>query len=158
MSFQTVSLDISMKRKHKIQITGGVALVFIIMLCSYLYTNVYNKPHTDVNKATTTLSVSSKNLLANFNTNEVSANSTYVEKVIIVEGKIKKITYLNDRYTILLHGQNELSNIICDMSMSQFEDIKKLNPGQTVNIKGICKGYLMDVIMLNCILVNKENK
>lgn len=126
------------------------------MICGYLGLKLYNSTlPLDIDKAEVEQSISSNKLFALFSTDEDYANTTYVEKVIVIEGIVKDVTYLNDRYTVMLHSQNKFSNILCDMSLSQIEDVKKLRTGQTVSIKGVCKGYLMDVIMLNCILVNK---
>ena len=125
-----------------------------VIFCSFFVVKTYNKPPVNINEVNTEVSISSEKLLTTFNTNEISANSEYVEKVITVNGNIKKITYLNDRYTILLQGENDLSHVMCDMSLSEIDQIRKLKKGESITIKGICKGYLMDVIMLNCILVN----
>ena len=142
-----------MKRRQKIQIIGLIVLLGIL-LSGYFCVKIYNKPPEGVDKVKAEVAISSDKLLASFNANESSADSAYVEKVIIVEGSVKKITHINDRYTVLLQGENNRSHIICDMSESEIQSIKKLKVGDSVNIKGICKGYLMDVIMLNCILVN----
>jgi len=115
----------------------------LLLFCSYLYLKIQEKPLLHINKERTELSISSNKLLSAF------------KKVIIVKGNIKKITYLNNRYTVLLQGENEFSHIICDMSISDFENVKKLKTGESVDIKGVCKGYLMDVVMLNCIIANE---
>ncbi len=146
-----------MNKKFKIQTISWLVLL-VVVFCGFLFIKMYRSSPIDINKETAALSISSKKLLTTFSTNEVSANSTYVEKIIVVKGEIKKINHINDRYTVILQGQSDISHILCDMSLSQIKDVKKLEIGQNVEIKGICKGYLMDVIMLNCILVNKERK
>ncbi|AXT20083.1 hypothetical protein D7030_02900 [Flavobacteriaceae bacterium AU392] len=144
-----------MSRKSKIQALS-IVFVLIIIVCVYLGIKLYNAPSAiDVNTVKTEQSISSNKLIALFATNENYANTTYVEKVITVKGVVKDVTYLNDRYTVILQGNNKFSQIICDMSLSDSEKIKKLRTGQQVNIKGICKGYLLDVIMLNCILADE---
>lgn len=115
----------------------------------------YNSSTKDITKLETELYLSSDNLVRSFRSNEVFANSIYVEKIIEVEGNIKEIVHLNKRYTVVLQGKDEFSYILCDMLPEKADMIENLKPGQTIFLKGICKGYLKDVIMLNCIVVNQ---
>nr|WP_271729736.1 hypothetical protein [Aquimarina algiphila] len=102
----------------------------------------------------TDTSVNSSELISLFMLNENSANSVYRNKVIEVEGIVKEVTFLNNRNTVLLHGNNKYSSVLCDMKDDQVEEIKKLKKGQKVRIKGVCKGFLKDAIILHCILIN----
>lgn len=134
-----------------------ILLVFLLlglMGGSYVYFE-YTKPPKDIENAKTEVEVSSENLVAMFLFNEDLANSTFVEKTIEVEGIIEKITFKNDHYSVFLQAQEKGSKIICAMKPSKTNLIKNLRPGENVRLKGICKGYLKDVIMLNCILANK---
>ena len=100
--------------------------------------------------------ISSDTLLALFQADEPLANATYVQKTIEVQGVVKEITETNNRYSVLLQSKNDSSHVICDMAPIKIRELKKLKAGQSVRLKGICKGFLMDVIMLNCVLVNEE--
>ena len=72
---------------------------------------------------------------------------------LIYQGKVKEVSFLNNTNTIILLG-DENSGIICDFSQNQTKEIKALTKNQTVIIKGIYKGFLKDVILLNCLLIN----
>ena len=139
-----------MKIKYIKRIVGISA---VLVCCSYLYFMIHEKPSKDTYAKKTDVSISSDKLLTSFSTNETKANTDFAEKTIEVVGNIKKITHINNRYTVLLQGQSDTSHVICDVLPSSIEKVKKLKPGQTVRFKGICKGYLLDVIMLNCILI-----
>lgn len=136
---------------------GFVALIFIgtLMLCTYLYGIFYHETEMDMMKAPTEIQISSKNLVSSFLANENLANTRYVEKTIEVHGVVMDITFLNDRYTVFLQGGDEFC-LMCDMQADQIEKVKRIRPGQEVLMKGICKGFLMDAILLNCVLLNKS--
>jgi len=116
----------------------------------------YYNASINITKSETDLYLNSENLVHTFRSNEVFANSIYVEKVIEIEGVIKEIVQQNDRSTIVLQGNDEFSYVLCDMLQKEAEVIKDVKSGQKIHIKGICKGYLNDVIMLNCIVVNQK--
>lgn len=79
--------------------------------------------------------------------------TSFIEDVIQVEGIVKEINYLNDRYTIILKGKDDVNSfVICDMQKSKL--LKKSELGSEIKIKGILKGALKDIILLNCIIVN----
>lgn len=140
----------------KIKIFNISVLVFVLGVGFFGF-KYYNRPPLDTATLETEEQFSSEELGAIFSGNENAAITRYVDKIIEVEGVIKEITYLNKHYSVLLHGQNNSGYIICDMKPSNEAEVEKLKPGQKVNIKGVCKGYLKDVILLNCILVNSES-
>lgn len=79
----------------------------------------------------------------------------FTENVVLVEGSIKEINYLNNRNTIILMGDaNSDTSIICDMQKDQARLLDSLKTGQVISIKGILKGTLKDVILLNCKISN----
>lgn len=106
----------------------------------------------------TEIKVHAKDLLASFIVDEASANEKFVEKVVEVEGVVKEITFFNNRYTVLLQGEGEYVCIMCDMEDGQQDRVELLSAGDSVVLKGVCKGFLMDAILLNCVLVNQSNE
>jgi hypothetical protein len=105
---------------------------------------VYKKPD---------IQISSEELISSFNKNESKANTLFVGKVIETKGVIKKITYQNDEFTILLKGENEFSYVICVMQSDQYVKVNQMILGQSIVLKGMCKGFLNDVIFFNCIIL-----
>ncbi|AUC16882.1 hypothetical protein BTO06_17780 [Tenacibaculum sp. SZ-18] len=95
--------------------------------------------------------VASNNLMKEFSENEQLANTTYVNEVIEVFGKVKDISKLNNRLTIILETDSS-AGIICDLNLLEQEQLKQIKKNQLIHIKGICKGYLKDVILLNCFI------
>jgi hypothetical protein len=143
-----------MKKKSKILLTTVV--VFVLVL-STLYFYVTKENTVNIAAAHTEIQISSESLISSFLNNESSANSEYIEKTIEIAGVFKDITFLNNRYTVLLQGETDFSCVICDMQPDQYNSIKKLELGQDIVLKGICKGFLMDAIFLDCIILNPQD-
>lgn len=97
--------------------------------------------------------ISAPQLVHSFVTNEVEASTIYKNKLIEIEGSVKNVNFLNGRITVFLNGEST-SSVLCDMTKSQLKVAKKLKEDQKVKLKGLCKGFLNDVIMLNCTLIN----
>nr|WP_298794704.1 hypothetical protein [uncultured Allomuricauda sp.] len=136
------------------------AMIFA-MLCITIYIhNEFNRPAlVDIHNSITQDTVSADELISIFTTNEELASNSFVEKTIEVKGVIKKINYINNRQTILLKSERfAQSFVICDMMPSTENRIGALNIGDTLAIKGICKGFLFDVIMLNCIPIERTRE
>ncbi|WP_370449472.1 hypothetical protein [Aquimarina sp. BL5] len=53
-----------------------------------------------------------------------------------------------------MYGDNKYSGVLCDMQSDQTVGIRKLKKGQKIMLKGVCKGFLKDAILLNCMLIN----
>ena len=140
----------------KIQkILTGVVLILVIASI-YFYVKVYNRPHVNMANISTKVKINSSDLVTLFILDEETANLAYVEKIIEVEGTIKEITYQNNINTVLLRSNIDSSSVICEMQKNQLEEVKKFQKGERVRIKGICKGFLMDAVVLNCIIVTNE--
>ncbi|GAA0721045.1 hypothetical protein GCM10009430_21890 [Aquimarina litoralis] len=117
---------------------------------------IFDEEHINVIATEPELHLSSRSLVASFSKNEQNANDNYKNKVVEVTGSIKEISYLNNRSTLILEGNTRSSSIICDIQPNHKMKLKKLKEGDTITIKGVCKGYLKDVILLNCVLTNQN--
>lgn len=137
----------------------GLLSTALLLLCIWSYLVYEERALKNIVTAETTKNLRVEELIKLFQDNEDEANLNYVDKVIEVEGTIKDISTINDRYTILLKSELFTKHfIMCDMSPSSVKGINKLIIGDTITLKGICKGYLLDVIMLNCIPINEKSK
>ena len=135
-----------------------IVLLLGLFLLRQLNVSLEKKPNENSLSVEADLHVTSEDLVASFLDDEELANSTYVEKTIEVEGIVKEVTFMNNRYTVLLQGNGEYMCIMCDMKDDQEAQVQTLAKGNSVVLKGICKGFLMDAILLNCVLVKKTNE
>ena len=121
-------------------------LIVIVGLTSFLY--YYNKPHVNVKKSDAAFVLTSEKL-----DDETKTNEKYSENIIQVKGKVFEISTLKGNSVITLKDENSESSIICHMLPGENMKALKLEKGQEVDIKGICTGYLLDVIIVRCTLV-----
>ncbi len=77
----------------------------------------------------------------------------YIEKAVEIQGVIQGITYKYGRHTIILKDSLQDTMILCELQKDQNSKIKQLEIGQNIKIKGVLKGVLMDIILLNCIVL-----
>lgn len=132
------------------KIVIGIILIGLAA-CVVIYT-MYNKPHRDPSSEKS-IPVSSIELFRSFEENEAQANQLYLDKVLEISGKITEITANQDLMPIIvLETENMVFGIRCTMTHSE----AKVQVGESVTIKGICTGYLSDVIITNAILVNNN--
>lgn len=87
---------------------------------------------------------------------ELHFNKTsFKDHVVEVKGVVKEVNSLNSRNTLILKGKSSLDTlIICDVQANQVVFLEALEVGATVTVKGILKGSLKDIILLNCIISN----
>ena len=127
-------------------------IVAIIGLFTALY--LYNKPFLNVSKSKPDIILNSQVLLNDYQEDENLANKKYVDKLIQVTGEIVEISIDKGTTIVTLKDFNGLSTIICHMLAEDNLKALKLEIGNEIIIKGICTGYLLDIIMVKCVLIN----
>ena len=145
-----------MKKKN---IPFIIIITLLLLINGYYYIlPKFKNSDKNLEKFNSELAINSSELIVNFINNEEKANNLYAGKIIEVTGTVKEVTFLNNRNTVILYGKNKTSGIICDVHPNQKEKIKKLKANQKIRVKGICKGFLKDVILLNCYIDTKPNE
>jgi hypothetical protein len=133
------------------KILVGILLV-LMFTCGVAYL-MYNKPHRDP-ATEKSIKVSSIELFKAFENNEMEANKLYLDKVLEVNGKVTEVTTnQNGIPVIALETEDALFGVRCTMNNTE----SVAEAGEIVSIKGICTGYLSDVIITNAskVEVNK---
>lgn len=112
---------------------------------------MYNKPVASLEKKKADVEVTSDEIIAAYEADENAANGVYNGKVVQVTGKISVLTDEAGTKKIQLETSNPIAMIICEMETgTETGDVKA---GDMVSIKGLCTGYLSDVILVQCTLV-----
>lgn len=127
----------------------GILLIVVLSIL-YFYNPIFKSDSNSIENKLTDYNLKASDLVSSFTNNEKKANLLYTGKIIEITGTIKEITYLNDRNTIILNSNSETFGVICDINPNQKEKIHQLKQHQKIKVKGICKGFLKDVIFLNC--------
>lgn len=128
-------------------------VVFFLALAGILTAlYLFNKQHKDLEKVKPDFVISAIDLQKAFEENETSAASTYVNKVLEVTGIIESVkTGENNVLSIVLKTGNDLSTVICTFTPEI--DPSKFTPGNQITARGECSGFLMDVLLNNCVIL-----
>lgn len=124
-------------------------LIAVLLGGAYGYYE-YNRPVGSLEGANADVVLEASALLKAFETNEESANTQYLDKVIEVSGSISKIEEEGEKKSIYLSTGNEMSSVICEMELGTPSD--GLAVGGKVTVKGKCTGYLMDVVLVQSVV------
>ncbi len=140
-----------MKRK-----TVVIMISSVLLITSAIAVFMYYKPHRSVRKEDAAFRLSVTELVQAFSNDEARANELYAGKVIEVEGTLKEMI-LNDSTLILLMGDStEMTGVSCYLQKDQKDKYTRLTRGENVNVKGICNGLLLDVVLDKGILLPDE--
>ncbi len=121
------------------------------------YKFVYNKPHTNYEKATADFSLAGSELFSQFKGSTQQASERYTGKVLEISGKLNSVE-TPDSLTIAVFTLDEGmfgdEGIRCAMLPKHAENISQFI-GTDVKLKGYCSGYNeTDVIMEKCSIIN----
>lgn len=145
-----------MKHKSKFFL---IVIVVLILFGGYLFiSSLFKESNQPLNTTTADLVVHSNELIKDFSINEKQSVKIYAGKIIEVKGVVEEINYLNNKTTLILKGDDSNFGIICEMNPIENDKVAELKPNDSILIKGICKGYLKDVILLNCALQQPTNE
>jgi hypothetical protein len=132
-------------------ILGVVVFLAVAGIGGALY--MFNMEHKDLNKTKPDFVISAVDLQKAFENNETAATARYVKKVLEVSGVVESIKSVEGNVlNVTLKSGSELSSVICTFPAAA--DQPKLTSGSEVKVRGECSGYLMDVLLNNCVLVN----
>jgi hypothetical protein len=113
----------------------------------------YNKPPRDVT-AETGIPVTATELYATFTSNEPQANQVYLNKVLQVSGQVLEVkTIPNSGRVVVLNTGDPMFGVACKLNKVE-NTSRPVKPGEKITIKGICTGYLSDVVLTNSCLIN----
>jgi hypothetical protein len=134
-----------------------ILAVIGIITAVLLYVFIYNKPHKDIESAKPDFTMKTEKLYQEFTSNKTHADSLYNEKVIEIAGKINKVETKDTLViAVFVFSQGDFGDtgIRCTMLPKYNDEAKKLAIGSVVRIKGLCKGFIDDVILEKCSLIN----
>jgi len=133
-------------------------VLFFILIGAGIGLKMFFKPHTDVNKSKVEFNVEAAVLLDEFQKDENAATLKYSEKVLEISGKLVAKNKLPNG-TELLILENEMEGISCQLDSSwaiaNLSAIQALEAGNQITVKGVCKGYLMEIKVSPAIVVTK---
>lgn len=128
-------------------------LVLVIAVVAGVGYYMWNKPKQSIERKQADYVMVPENLLQEFQVNEESANKKYLDKIVSVKGKINSMKADTKGITsIQIDTGDPLSNISCQLTKDQSEKNTALKEGGDIQVKGICTGILMDVVLVDCVV------
>lgn len=128
--------------------------LFIILVIAGLLAGIYmyNKPQKDMQRQRADFTVTATDLQTEFRSDEAAAHEKYLGKNVEVTGKIISVNIEDDKVvSIILETPDEMSSVIC--TFSEKMDPKEIDPSHQVKVRGELSGFLMDVLLNNCVLI-----
>ncbi|MEO6233159.1 MAG: hypothetical protein ABJB11_01500 [Ferruginibacter sp.] len=136
---------------------GIFCLLIAVFAGAYFY-HEYQRELPDFTHAKPAVETTVATLIDEYENDEVKADQQYLGKPIQVSGLITEIVNQHDTLVnVFLGDTNSLHKVSCLLGKSQVESVKKYRHGQAVVIKGICTGYLMDVELNRCVIVETND-
>ena len=131
------------------KIKYAILLVLVVILIGAgIGLKMFFKPHTNISKSKAEFQVEATGLIGEFEQDENAATAKYSEKVLEISGKLMVKNKLSNG-TDLLILEDEMQGISCQLDSSwaatNQATIEALETGSSVTVKGICKGYLMEI-------------
>lgn len=140
-----------MKAKYIIGI-----IVIAILAGAGIGLKMFFKPHAEISKLNIDFQVNAPDLMNEFQQNETAATTKYSEKILEISGKIVAKNKLENGTDVLVL-EDEMQGISCQLDSTWAKSnqtvIQGLQPGQPVKVKGICKGYLMEIKVSPAVIV-----
>jgi len=134
------------------------AIILVILIGAGIGLKMFFKPHADISKLKTEYKVEASGLILEFEQDENAATAKYSEKILEISGNlVSKNKLPNGTNLLVLH--DEMQGISCQLdsiwAAANKETIEALKTGKAVSVKGICKGYLMEIKVSPAIIVSK---
>lgn len=126
-----------------------ITLLLMVAISYGLY--VWNKPQRDVQDEKA-VAIAAVAIFDSFTMNETKANELYLNKAIQVTGEVSEFKKNQDgKAVVYLKSTDPVFGVNCTFK----EDPGPLEKGTTITFKGICTGYLSDVIINQGIIVRE---
>ena len=138
-------------KKNKFKFIGGFFSLIILLLIVAI--SQFNRAPVDVNDTSASITINADEILADFEADETVANKKYTDKIIQIKGVISEISTQNGNASITLDSPNFDANIICSFQSEDNLNILKFKAGDEISIKGICTGFLLDVVFVKCVII-----
>ncbi|MCF8374590.1 MAG: OB-fold putative lipoprotein [Bacteroidales bacterium] len=133
-----------------------VVLLLLALAGGYTAYYMYNKPHRNIAEEKAEFILTATKLIEEFTNDEAMANQKYLDKVLLVSGKLVEKNHSETGYTILFEDEFEGVSATFD-SLYAAQNKAMLDAytnGDQVQVKGKCDGMLMlqGVILSKCVV------
>lgn len=125
-----------------------VVIAACLVLAAWAY-HLYRQPRAGVEGQKAVATLSAADLYQAYAADEQKANSLYLGKIITVSGVVQEVQQPQAGQQVVLLQTGAPGAINCSM---QTGASPKIQPGMTLQVKGKCTGFLMDVNLVDAIV------
>jgi DNA/RNA endonuclease YhcR with UshA esterase domain len=144
------------KKTKTLRILAIIAIAMAILVFFFIKFYIFRKSDVSVASKKADIEIAAGDLVKSFESDEKAADAKYLSKIILVKGIVNNVadteTGTAPDITVYLKEKGSDSGVMCSFDKSTFKK-EMVKQGDLVSIKGICNGYLMDVVMNKCALV-----
>ncbi|HEX3007015.1 MAG TPA: hypothetical protein VHO90_05305 [Bacteroidales bacterium] len=136
-----------MTRSKTTYLIAGLVVIAVVILLAWKW--AFRPSESSVGSHKAEISMQASDLVMEFTTNEESANSKYLNKIIELKGIVNAVEVKDQEVTVYLRKEKDLSGVLCSFDKTAI-DPAVIKKGEEITIKGLCSGYLMDVVFNKC--------
>ena len=116
----------------------------------------FNRKTPDTADRPAAFQLHAKELVDSFAVNQQQANGRYLDKVLAVNGPVRKIEKDEQgNYTVILAEQGSMSAVRCSFDSTHLQEAGGLKAGDNVTVKGVCTGYNQDDLLGSDVIMNR---
>ena len=128
----------------------ALVLILIVATSGYYYVFIYSKNRKFDMEHAESMNIKADELVKAFQENEANANKLYLDKVLLINGVVGATAKTQAGETsVTLSSSDPFSGVMATLDSTITSQVKV---GDTIDIKGFCKGFLSDVVITNAIL------
>lgn len=126
-------------------------LVVVLIGAFIIWRYAFRESGMNVSSEKPDYALTSSGLLQSFETDENAANALYLDKILLVSGTVESVSSDSLGISVYLKEGDAVAGVICSFEKESIDTVL-IRKGIQVNVKGICSGYLMDVVLNKCSL------
>jgi hypothetical protein len=135
------------------KILGIIIVSILIVLVIFTYKE-YHREHVDVAKVKADTTVTAIEMIRAFEEDEATANTLFLGKTVEVKGSVYKVNSQGDSLVnIYLDANSGTGKVSCLVDDAYIKQAREMVPGSIHTIRGVCTGYLMDVELNRCVVI-----
>jgi len=129
-----------------------VIVVIVGGIVAYLQ---WNKPHRDPSKEQG-LKISAEQIFSEYEADELTSNEKYLNKTLEIQGHLIDAGANQDGMpTAMLDSGNPMFGVQITFNSKEKEKLSQLTIGDKITVKGICTGFLSDVIITDAVIISE---
>lgn len=133
---------------------GILAIIAVNVSGGLYYIFQYSKTHHRDAATENAIIIPATKLVNDFQANEKQANLKYLNKVVQIRGTVLKQGKDQEKNTtVTIKSGDPFANIFCTLKSR----VNLSRKDSVIVVKGICSGFLSDVILNDAVVMNKGN-